>query len=785
MARFETALGQWVVRQRWWLLVATLLLVSGAASGLRFLSFNNDTRAFFSEENPQLQALEDLEEAYDKRTAVFFAIAPGDGDVFTRETLSALEELTEAAWEMPHADRVNSLTNFQHTRAEGDDVTVENLVKGAMALSEAELRHIREIALSEPLLVNRLISPSGWVTGMHVNFLLPGESLEEVPTVARAARQMADAVRRKHPGLEVHLVGDVMSDNAFGEASRNDMATLIPLMLLTPVVVVGFSLRAVTGTLSTLAVILISMLTGMGVAGWLGLSITSASANAPTIILTLAVADSVHVLTTLFREMRHGKTKHQAIAESLRINVQPVFLTSLTTAIGFLTMNFSDAPPFRDLGNIVSAGVLAAFFYSIFFLPSLIAVIPVRVEPHAEARRWVFAKLPEFVIARRNPIFWCASVLIAALSAGTALLELNDDFIKYFSERYEIRRASDFMEDNNLSGGNVIEYSLESGEPEGINDPAYLAKLDQFASWYRQQPKVVHVSTLADTMKRLNKSMHGDDEAYYRIPERRDLASQYLLLYEMSLPAGLDLTNEINGERSATRMVATLSHADTRELRKMDDKARAWLKANAPESMFTYGSGLSIIWAHISERNINSMLGASLGALALISFIMMFALRSFRLGSLSLIPNLAPAFMAFGVWGLVVGRAGLGLTIIAAMTIGVVVDDTVHFLSKYLRARREHEMNPAEAVRYSFRTVGMAMWTTTVALVSGFMVLSLSGYKMNSEMGLMAAMTIAFAFALDVLFLPALLMKADARTARVPDTDPSVVATPVPVQERG
>jgi predicted RND superfamily exporter protein len=622
------------------------------------------------------------------------------------------------------------------------------------------------------------------VTGVDVNFLLPGESLEEVPTVAAAARQMADDLRREHPGFEVHLAGDVMSDNAFGEASRNDMATLIPLMLFTLVVVVGFSLRAFTGTLSTLAVILISMVTGMGLAGWLGISITSASANAPTIILTLAVADSVHVLTTLFQEMRLGKPKHEAIAESLRINLQPVFLTSLTTAIGFLTMNFSDAPPFRDLGNIVSAGVLAAFVYSIFLLPAVMAVIPLRVKPQARARQQAFAGLAEFVVTRRNAIFWYAPILIAALGAGTARLELNDDFIKYFSERYEIRRAADFMEDN-LTGANVIEYSLESGEPEGISNPEYLAKLEQFANWYRQQPKVVHVSALTDTMKRLNESMHGDDPSYYRIPERRDLASQYLLLYEMSLPAGLDLTNEINPERSATRMVATLKGANTRELREMDEKARAWLKANAPESMFTYGSGLSIIWAHISERNINSMLGASLGALALISFIMMFALRSFRLGSLSLIPNLAPAFMAFGVWGLVVGRAGLGLTIIAAMTIGVVVDDTVHFLSKYLRARREHEMNPAEAVRYSFRTVGMAMWTTTVALVSGFMVLSLSGYKMNSEMGLMAAMTIAFAFALDVLFLPALLMKADARTARVPDTDPSVVATPVPVQERG
>jgi predicted RND superfamily exporter protein len=603
---------------------------------------------------------------------------------------------------------------------------------------------------------------------VNVNFLLPGESLEEVPAVATVARRLADDLRREHPDIDVHLAGGVMSDNAFGEASRNDMATLIPLMFFTLVVVVGFALRAFTGTIGTLAVILISMITGMGLAGWLRISITSASANAPTIILTLAVADSVHILTTLFQQMRLGRGKHEAIAESLRINLQPVFLTSATTAIGFLTMNFSDAPPFRDLGNIVSVGVMAAFLYSVLSLPALMAVIPVHVRSRARGRSNPFAGLADFVITRRNPIFWSASVVIAALAAGTAQLELNDDFIKYFSRRYDIRRASDFIEDN-LTGANAIEYSLEAGEPDGINDPAYLAEIEEFANWYREQPKVVHVSTLADTMKRLNKTMHGDDESYYRIPERRDLAAQYLLLYEMSLPPGLDLANEVSPDRSATRMIATLKGANTKELRDMDKRARNWLRANAPERMFTYGSGVSIIWAHISERNIKSMLGASFGALALISVIMMLALRSFRLGSLSLIPNLAPAFMAFGVWGLVVGRAGLGLTIIAAMTIGVVVDDSVHFLSKYLRARREHGMNPSEAVRYSFRTVGTAMWITTVALVSGFMVLSLSGYKMNSEMGLMAAMTIGLALAMDVLFLPTLLMKAEAWTSEAAD----------------
>jgi hypothetical protein len=500
----------------------------------------------------------------------------------------------------------------------------------------------------------------------------------------------------------------------------------------------------------------------MGLAGWLGISLNPASTNAPTIILLLAVADSVHILATMFYEMRHGMNKHEAVAESLRVNLKPVFYTSATTAIGFLTMNFSDAPPFRDLGNMVALGVMAAFVCSVTGLPALLAVIPIRAKPKAH-RGDVSSKscdtLAIFIIGRRKSVFWGALVFLLALTTGILRIELDDDWVKYFDDRYAIRRAADFSKEN-LRGFDIIEYSMESGETGGINRPAYLNKLEAFTDWYRQQPEAVHVSTITDVFKRLNKNMHGDNETYYRIPSQRDLAAQYLLLYEMSLPFGLDLNSQIDIDKSATRMIISFKETTTRELRGMDDKARAWLKENAPE-MFTYGSGLSIMWAHISKRNINSMLGASFLALFLISLLLMFAMRSFKLGLLSLIPNLSPALMGFGLWGYLFSQVGLGLSVVVAMTLGIVVDDTIHFMIKYIRARDELRLEPPEAVRYSFNTVGTAMLVTTISLVCGFLVLTQSGFKMNSEMGLLSAITIAMALTMDFLFLPTLLMRVD------------------------
>jgi hypothetical protein len=761
MGRFEVLLGKWVVKQRWLIIVVTLLLVAAAATGTQYLRFSNDSRVFFSKENPQLQALEKLENMYTKNENVIFVLAPKDGNVFTRNTLEAIEELTESAWGIPYSSRVDSITNFQHTRAEEDDLLVEDLVLDAASIPKEKLAEIKQIAINEPALVNRLISPEGHVAGINIDILKSGKSDSEVPEITAYSRQLAREFMEKHPEIDLHLMGGVIFDNAFMEVGMQDMSSLVPVMFLVLLLVLGLIIRSFTGVLSTFAIIVVSMLTAMGLAGWLGIAVTAASSNAPIIILTLAVADSIHILASMFQNMRKGMERNEAISESLRINLQPVFLTSITTAIGFLTMNFSDAPPFRDLGNIVAMGVMAAFVFSILFLPALLSVLPVRVQKDEEKSRCKSCEwISDFVINRQKPLFWGMTALMILLSSGITLIEFEDDWIKYFSKKYDIRKAADFAQEH-LMGFDVIEYSLDSGEPGGINNPDYIAKVEEFKNWYAAQPKVVHVNAITDTFKRLNMNMHGDDRAFYRIPDSRELAAQYLLLYEMSLPFGLDLNNQINVTRSSTRFTVSMRDATTKELRYMDDNAREWLKANAPESMYTYGSGISIMFSHISERNINSMLGAAIAALTLISGILILALRSLKLGMLTLIPNLAPAFMAFGVWGMLVGQVGLGLSVVVSLTLGIVVDDTVHFMSKYMRARRELSLSPEDAVRYSFDTVGSALMTSTLTLVAGFMVLSLSGFKMNSDLGLMTALTISLALLLDFLLLPILLMKVD------------------------
>ncbi len=761
-----------IIRWRWLVLALSLVAVLGIMSGGRFLTFISDYRVFFSDENPQLTALDELQNTYTKNDNVLFVLKPDDGTVFTPKWLGVVKDLTEASWQIPYANRVDSLTNYQNTEAEGDDLTVADLVEDPASLTASGLKKVERIAQREPVLAKRLISADSKTTGIYVTLQFPPDDAIAIQETVEYSEKLAADLESANPGLHVAITGLAPLSNSFPRASMTDMSFLIPLMFgIILIAVFGF-LRSIPGSIATMVVTLLSAIAAMGFAGWIGVKLTPPAAMAPNIILTIAIADCIHILVTMFHEMRHGKDKKEALIESLRVNVQPVFLTSLTTAIGFLSLNFSDAPPFHDLGNISTAGVIVAWVLSMTFLPALMAVLPVRIKARSgETRLPVMERLAEFVIARRTPLLIGMGILVVAMTSQVSRIDLNDQFVEYFDETIPFRIDSDFTQ-KNLTGVYTIEYSIASGESGGISNPEYLVDLEKFTLWLREQPGVVHVNSLTDIMKRLNKSMHGDDESWYLLPDQRELSAQYLLLYEMSLPYGLDLNSQINIDKSASRLIVTLDNVSSNDIRETSVRADQWLKDNTPAAMHAEGTGTSVMFAYITNRNIQFMLGGTALAFVMISLTMVLALRSVKIGLISLIPNMVPAAMAFGLWGLTVGQLGIAAAVVAATSLGLIVDASVHFLSKYLRARRERDDNPEDAIRYGFRTVGTALWVTTAVVVLGFAVLSQSSFKINADMGLLTSITVAIALIVDFLLLPPLLMLLDKKRETIPVTEP-------------
>jgi len=753
-----------IIRFRWLIILTSILLTAIMAKGMQNLAFNPDSRVFFSKQNPQLVALQELENTFVKNENVYIAIRAKQADVFNKKTLGIVIDLTEACWQIPFSSRVDSISNFQHMDVQGDDLSIDDLVIDADTLTDIEIAAIKDTVLNEHALVHHFINPAGTITGINVNLIKPGKSLEEVPTTVAYVMQILDRFRNKYPQHDFYLTGSVPFDQVFSQVSQDDSASLVPLMYLIIIVGVGLLLRSFSASFVTLIVIGMSTIVAMGSMGYFGIMITSPTAVAPIIIMTLAIADSVHILSTMFSEMRRGLHKQAAIMESLRINFKPVFITSLTTAIGFLSMNSSDVPPFRELGNVVAIGVFAAFIFSIILLPAIIAVLPMKINLVKQNKETISNRFANLVINNRKLLLISSSIIMSVIMLGIFHIELNDNFIEYLDERYTIRSDTELIAAEELTGMDIIEYSINSGKSGGITTPEYIANLDKLGKWFEQQPDVMTVATFADIMKRLNQKMNGNDPAYYSPPVSAELAAQYLLLFEMSLPYGLDLNNRIDIDKSKTRLTVIMRRTSAKKLRQLDEDAREWMQQNIPENMYSYGSGLSVVFAHISKRNIDTMLTGLSAALILISLILIIALGSVRYGLLSLIPNLFPAFLAFGLWGYLQGQVGLAVAVVAAISIGVVVDDTVHFLTKYLRARKEKNMTPEQAVKYSFNTVGAAIVITSFALAAGFSVLAFSGFYVNFSMGILTVIAIIFALLTDFLFLPPLLIAADKDT---------------------
>lgn len=763
MSELEAKLGPWVIKYRWLIIVLSFVIVFAAASGGRFLVFKADYRVFFSGDNPQLQAFEKLEKTYSRNDNVLFILTPKNGNVFTRETLKAVETLTEKAWQIPYSTRVDSISNFQHTFSEGDDLIVEDLVSDAEKLTNADLKRIKTVAINEPLLKQRLISPKGHVTSVSATISLPNiDQTKEIPEVVDFARKLVDEIRLLAPNVEVRLSGMVPMNNAFAESAQGDMATLVPISFAVMFLMLLILLKSFSTTFGIILVIFLSIMTGMGLGGYLGFPLTGPSVSSMTIILTVAIANSVHVLTTFIHEMRTGKDKGSAITEALRINLQPVFLASVTTMIGFLSMNFSEVPPFNHLGNFVAMGVVASFFLSVTFLPALISVLPVSVKLKKNDSDKLMIKLGDFVVGKQKQLMLAMGVLIIMLIVFVPNNKLNDVFVHYFDETISFRQDSDYI-DKHLTGLYIVDYSLESGMEGGISEPGYLNEVEAFASWYRKQPETRHVNIYTEVIKRLNKNMHGDNKEWHKIPDERNLAAQYLLMYEMSLPYGLDLNNQIDVNKSSLRMTVSIQTISSNEILELETRAQNWLSENSQYIKVAKGTGPTVMFANIGKRNINSMLIGTTLALVLISGILIFAFRSFKTGLISMIPNLVPAAMGFGLWGLFVGEVGLALSVVTTMTLGIVVDDTVHFLSKYLRAKREHGYSAPDAVRYAFKHVGRALLTTSIVLVAGFMVLAQSHFELNSGMGILTSIIIVFALLADFFFLPPLLMKLEKK----------------------
>lgn len=741
------------------------VLIGVALIGSSYIKYEQEVRAIFSDDDPQRVALESLEAEFGRAQGAIIAIEQTDGSLFSPQGFQLLEELTHTAWTLPYTTRVESLANFQHSWSENDELMVRSIIENATEMSMADIEWAREISLNEPAIRDRLISQDGNVATVNLTFSFSNNKTEEETIAVAALRELERKIENENPGVNVYLVGNSIASVVGFTVNKNDLTNLTSVMLVLMMLLLIYLLRSITAMFIILIVVIAADLTAIGLTGWLGIEITILSSMFSHTIITIGIAQCVHVLVKFFQifsttasKSNPRKEKILAIRQALDINLKPIFFTSLTTVIGLLSLNFSNLSAIRTMGNISAIGVVAVFILTYTLLPALLTLLPIK--EHKPNRR--IAQLMEswgnLIVNHPVRVFIITLSVSIICAAAIPKNVISHSYLEMFTESHPHRKDNQFV-DQNIGGLSTLEYELVAGEDVGsISEPEYLRHLDNFTLWLREQPEVKHIFSYSDIIKRLNQNLHDDDKQYYRIPESRDLAAQYLLLYEMSLPQGLDLGQQINRDRNATRLVITFATIDSRALLALQTKVDYWMQQNLPSTMYHPGASASAMFAHAVNLAVTSGVIGALLALALISLLLMIALRSFTYGLLSLVPNIFPVLVAFGIWALTYEKLGIGIGLSIGVPIGIIVDDTVHFLMRYLRIKKEEGLSAEQALKATFTSVGPAIFITSITILIGFSVMIFATYQAMVDAHLLMVLIVASALLLDFLLLPAILI---------------------------
>jgi hypothetical protein len=758
-----------LVRWRLRYALATLLLLLVSSTQVAHMAFNGDINVMFDRDDPYRIRLQELESTYQQAQFLLILVKPPNGAVFTPDSIGLIRDLTERAAQLPHAVRVDSVTRFPHVVVDRDSLVIEDAIDTAVDITPQQVARLRALSLADARIRGRLVSEAGDVAALLVTLALPDNHLQGILAVERAANDLRENFQARFPGTEMHFNGDVAIENAILDVTLDDMLRVNPLVFGTIFVLTGVFLRSLMAIAATIAVVATSVGITMGLLIRLGFDVNPITMMAPAIIMVLAVADSIHILTQYVLLLRQGIAAETAMIRSLIHNARPVFWTSFTTAIGFLGMNFGDSPPFRDMGNMAAVGVLFALLCTYTVLPTVVLLFRQQRLPKPLALTEPLQRLAGWLVRAPLLSMWAMLAVVTFLLLQIPRLQVNDDLAHYFDESLEIQRAIQFTRQH-VQGVEFILYSLDAGEAGQVNDPAFLRKVDHFSAWLRQQPEVAGVDSYADLVKSLHQIMNADDPAFYRIPDQRELVAQYLLLYELALPQGMDLTRDLNADRSALRLVVNLVASENQTLLGIEQRADAWLQQTYPELRSRPTSQL-LMFAHLGTSIILSMVDGSLFTLLFVTGMMVIGLRSWRYGLLSMIPNVCPPAVIYGIWALTAGQVNHAAAMTFCISLGLVVDDTIHLMSKFLDGRRAG-LSAEASVTAALLSSGTAVVITSLTLIAGILLLSLSHFTVNDTMSLMLAGIILAALVFDLVFLPLLLLATDRLWKWAPVSSP-------------
>ena len=755
-----------VINYRYWICGLAIVLFGGALYAGRDIPFDNSSESFFVEGDPNLHAFDRLLDLFGDPEYLIIGIEAReqDTDVLEPQTLHMIADLSEFLEEHDNVTQVRSLTRYQYTHADADSLSTDDLIPDIDTLeNDAAARYqIKEILAAEPLALGNLITNDFRHTRIAARVAYKRKTAEHKTALVKDVYHFVEQQGYAAQGYELRYSGQPLINARFEMHTREDSKILNPAMAVLMLVVLFFSFRAVGAVLTPWLVIGMGIAYVLGVQGLLGFPHSPVdSALVPTMII-VGIGVSVHVLVEFYHHRRDGAPPKQAAREAIILLWKPAFFTAFTTSIGFCALAVTKIVPVREFAWLGAVGPLLLFVLAVSVLPAVLSFISAYSPKTAQVVESglisrMTAAIPNLVRRHRNPILLLSFTLVAVAIITVPTLSVDTNFIDYFKANNPARRDMVYF-DHTYKGVMPLEVILDSGSEGGIKQPQFLRQVEKFQTFLQANPTLGHINSLVDYLKQINRSLHGDDPAFYTLPDSPEAVAQYLFLYENSGP-NEDLSDIKDFDNRYVRLTVPIINLPASAMAVELDKIQAELDKNYPDLNAVTTGGMRMF----HEQNIYSAQGMfrSFGiALLLISICFIFIFRSVKYGLLSIIPSVLPILLVGGVVGLVGIHLDLGTMIVGAMTMGIAVDDAIHVMSRYLLAKKQGH-STHEAIQRAMNESGRAVVFSSIVLVLGFSVLCFANLVTIMLVGVLGALIMLLALIGDLIFLPAILYWAD------------------------
>ncbi len=735
------------------LIIALIIFLSG----LPFLSntaMDFSAKVWFASHDPNIKTLETFEKTFGNDEAATLIIE-SESDIFNPKFMNMLSDLTEKMWKVPEVMRVHSLTNFYWTRSFEDEILTEEFLYFEKINDPIYLAKKREEALAHKVIPGYYVSEDGKSASIYAYISHNPDQHPDYGKITAGLKKITEKYENE-PGVTFHYMGQPPLSDRFQKVSFDDLFTMSPLLMLLVIVYLVFCFRTFIGVLIPTVVIILSLVSTTCLIGVFGYTVNSLTFVLPSILIAISVADSVHIMTAFYDEFAKTGDLFHSCTHSLRKNLWPIFLTTFSTMIGFFSLYSSDIKPVADLGVLAGIGTALAFLYTyLITIPFLLIFnknktkesLSAKVLPENTVRTYL-----NFVRKYRLIIIVGCCLISGTFTYLAAMNEINSDPYTYFSKDDPISKGNRFVL-NTYGGVGGPELIVDSGVPGGITSPEFLYKVEEFQDWLEEKEYVNKTVSITNIVKEMNQSLNEGKKEFFRIPEKKDLIAQELFMYTMSLPVGMDLNNRMDLAQQKLRLSILWSLQTSKDsLKGVED----YEKKAKEIGLDVKTTGKPILFHRMNSYVVYTFFTSIAMALVLITGIMIFIFKDIRLGLLSLIPNVLPIIFGAGALTLLSKPIDIGCAIVASVTLGIAVDDTIHFLSHYNLLRR-NGMNVYDSMVKVFTSTGLALIVTTVILVSCFGLFMFANLTPNINFGILCALVLSIALICDLLLLPAII----------------------------